>query len=322
MTARTATHTPTASRRALFLDRDNTIIMNHAYITGPHEVRLMPGAPDLIAAANAAGWLVVIVSNQSAVAKGIITTLDVDAVNAEIDRLLAAATPPARIDLHLYCPFHPQGVVPQYTGESDLRKPAPGMLLEAARRLSLDLPRCLLIGDAFRDIDAAKAVGVPAILFMPPPEAGRSEHAPPASLAPAAPPAPADPPDPAYTHLPPGLPVLYQLIDAIPLFSAPMESGPTAVSPAPAASSRTDDLLLQLITEARRAREGPPPHFSPFKLMAGICQILVFAAMFLAYLFKDQSPSLVGAPSPAALLMLSGIILQGMTIAMILFSKK
>jgi D-glycero-D-manno-heptose 1,7-bisphosphate phosphatase len=153
---------------AIFFDRDNTLIVNDGYLGDPTGVVLMPGAADAVGRAKQLGFVVVTVSNQSGVARGLFDEAAVQAVDARMDQLLLAAHPQARIDLHVYCPFHPDAVVPAYRKDSPLRKPAPGMLLLAAEKLNLDLARSWVIGDAPRDIAAGVNAGCRTILFRPP----------------------------------------------------------------------------------------------------------------------------------------------------------
>jgi histidinol-phosphate phosphatase family protein len=120
--------------------------------------------------------VVVTISNQSGVARGMFPESAVQSVNARMDELLRAEDPDARIDLHVYCPFHPDAVVPAYRMESDLRKPAPGMILLAAKQLDLDLQNSWVIGDALRDIEAGVSAGCQTILFIPP-NISASSHA-------------------------------------------------------------------------------------------------------------------------------------------------
>jgi D-glycero-D-manno-heptose 1,7-bisphosphate phosphatase len=155
-------------RPALFFDRDNTLIINDGYLGDPAGVRLMDGAAEAVARARQLGFAVVTVSNQSGIARGMFGEDAVRAVNAAMDSSLHAANPLAIIDRHEFCPFHPQAVVPEYRLDSDLRKPKPGMLLNAAKKLDLDLARSWLIGDAPRDIEAGKAAGCRTILFQSP----------------------------------------------------------------------------------------------------------------------------------------------------------
>jgi D-glycero-D-manno-heptose 1,7-bisphosphate phosphatase len=157
-----------ALRRAVVFDRDNTLIVNDGYLGDPGGVVLMPGAAAAVAAARRAGFATVVVSNQSGVARGLFDEAAVRAVDQRMAEQLRAADPDATLDLQLYCPFHPQAVVPAYRQDSPLRKPRPGMLLAAARQLGLDLSRSWLIGDAARDVDAGRAAGCRTVLFTPP----------------------------------------------------------------------------------------------------------------------------------------------------------
>jgi D-glycero-D-manno-heptose 1,7-bisphosphate phosphatase len=155
-------------RRAVFFDRDNTLIINDGYLGDPEQTVLMPGAARAVARARSLGYAIVTISNQSGVARGLFDESAVQAVNRRMDQLLLESDPGAKIDLHLYCPFHPDAKVERYRKHSDLRKPAPGMMLQAARELDLDLSRSWVIGDALRDVEAGVAAGCQTILFVPP----------------------------------------------------------------------------------------------------------------------------------------------------------
>jgi D-glycero-D-manno-heptose 1,7-bisphosphate phosphatase len=152
-------------RPAVFFDRDNTLIASDGYLGDPSKVTLVSGAADAIARTRQLGYAVVVISNQSGVARGMFSEEDVNAVNARMDELLAAENPAAIVDRHEFCPFHPDGTVDVYARESDRRKPKPGMILSAAEKLALDLSRSWVVGDAGRDIEAGKSVGCRTVLF-------------------------------------------------------------------------------------------------------------------------------------------------------------
>jgi D-glycero-D-manno-heptose 1,7-bisphosphate phosphatase len=152
-------------RPAVFFDRDNTLIVNEGYLGDPSKVVLVDGAAEAVARVRSLGYAVVAFSNQSGVARGMFTEDDVHRVNARLDELLADAHPHAVIDRHEFCPFHPEGTVAEYSVESDLRKPKPGMILQAAEKLALDLSRSWVIGDAPRDIESGKAAGCRTIWY-------------------------------------------------------------------------------------------------------------------------------------------------------------
>ena len=155
-------------RAAIFFDRDNTLVINDGYLGDPAGVVLMPGAAAAVAAARGAGFVVVVVSNQSGVARGLFDEAAVRAVDRRMAELLRAADPTAAVDLQLYCPFHPQAHVAAYRQDSPLRKPQPGMMVQAAEQLALDLSRSWVIGDAPRDVAAGRAAGCRTVLFTPP----------------------------------------------------------------------------------------------------------------------------------------------------------
>ncbi|MCP4758589.1 MAG: HAD family hydrolase [Planctomycetes bacterium] len=149
------------SRPAIFLDRDNTIIRNDGDLGDPDGVELMPTALEALASLHSAGWPLIVITNQGGVARGRYGEDDVRAVHARTQALLGAVP----ILDWLWCPFHPTGTVPRFTREHPWRKPAPGMLLEAANRHDLDLTRSWLIGDQDRDIAAGLAVGCRSVLL-------------------------------------------------------------------------------------------------------------------------------------------------------------
>jgi len=149
---------------AVFLDRDNTLIHNDGDLGDPDRVVLMKGAASAVASLRGLGYRIVVITNQGGVARGHFTEDDVHAVHDRIDQLLAP-TNGAIVDRYYYCPFHPEGRLSQYTREHPNRKPQPGMLLDAAREMKLDLSQSWMIGDQVRDIQAGKAAGVRTILL-------------------------------------------------------------------------------------------------------------------------------------------------------------
>lgn len=149
--------------KAVFLDRDGTIMDDPGYLSDPAGVKLLPGVDLAIKSLRQAGYKIVVVTNQSGVARGLLTEETLEKIHAELRRRLAEKG--AMLDAIYYCPFHPEGTVPQYARESDLRKPSPGMLYQAARELDLELRNCWMVGDAGRDISAGRAAGCRTILL-------------------------------------------------------------------------------------------------------------------------------------------------------------
>ena|SRR5207249_3971551 len=140
-------------RRAAFLDRDGVInrkATGDGYVTRWEEMHLLPDIAESIALLNRAGFLVIVVSNQRCVAKGLITSSDLDSLHRRMCNELAAAG--ATIDGVFYCPHEKQP-------PCGCRKPAPGMLLTAARIHQIDLPASWMIGDADIDVAAGKNAG-------------------------------------------------------------------------------------------------------------------------------------------------------------------
>ena len=143
--------------KAVFIDRYNTIIDDPGYISDPDAVKLLPGVELAIKSLAQAGFKNMVCTNQSGIARGMLTEDDLDAIHAELRRQLADKG--AHLDAIYYCPFHPQGTIEQYARESDLRKPKPGMLLQAADQHGLDLAQCWMVGDSARDIEAGQRAG-------------------------------------------------------------------------------------------------------------------------------------------------------------------
>lgn len=152
-------------RTAVFLDRDGTIIEDAGYLGDPQKVRLIRDAADAIRRFRQAGCLVVIVSNQSGVARGFFDEVALYKVHAHLESLLAEKG--AATDQAYYCPYldGPEAIVVAYRRDSDLRKPRPGMLLRAAKELDIDLSRSWMIGDSSTDVQAGISAGCRTILL-------------------------------------------------------------------------------------------------------------------------------------------------------------
>lgn len=146
---------------AAFLDRDGTIIADLEYIARPEDVHLLPGAAAAITRLNAAGIPVVVITNQSGIARGLLDLDAYETVRARLDELLGARG--ARIDASYFCPHHPE-----ITGPCDCRKPGTLLHGTAAAELGLDLARSAYIGDRWRDIAPALAFGGRGILITGP----------------------------------------------------------------------------------------------------------------------------------------------------------
>ena len=143
-------------RVAAFLDRDGTLIWDKVHLTDPEEVELVPGAAEAVRALNDAEVLVVMITNQSVIARGWATPEQVEAANLRVGELVKAGSGGV-IDACYYCPHHPD-----YNGSCECRKPAPGMLLRAAKEHRIDLARSFMAGDKPSDGQAGQAAGCEA----------------------------------------------------------------------------------------------------------------------------------------------------------------
>jgi len=150
------------ARPAVFLDRDGTIVREADYMRSVSQLRLLPGAAEAIRRLNEAGFAIVVTTNQSGIARGLLTEADLAEIHAALTNRLARRG--ARLDGIYYCPHHPQAALPAYRKRCRCRKPAPGLLLRAARELGLDLSRSFAVGDSRRDVEAGKRAGCSTIL--------------------------------------------------------------------------------------------------------------------------------------------------------------
>jgi D-sedoheptulose 7-phosphate isomerase/D-glycero-D-manno-heptose 1,7-bisphosphate phosphatase len=173
-----------AGRPGILLDRDGTLIVDHGYVGSIDRVDFIDGAAAAIALFNRAAIPVVVVTNQSGVARGLYGLREVEAVHTFIAEHLRRHD--AHIDMFLYCPYHPAGVVDAFARASDDRKPRPGMAHAAAGALDLDLTASWVIGDRPEDMGLAEEIGASAVyLGHEPHDAARAWSF--ASLAQAAP---------------------------------------------------------------------------------------------------------------------------------------
>ena len=149
------------SRPAVFIDRDGTLNVEKNYLHKWQDWEWIPGAVDAIKRLNAAGYLVIVSSNQAGIARGYYTEADVLTLHQHVDDDLKGQG--GRIDAYYYCPHHPEhGEV----RDCECRKPEPGMLLQAAREHDIDLLHSFMIGDKASDIEAGLAVGATPILVL------------------------------------------------------------------------------------------------------------------------------------------------------------
>ncbi len=146
----------------VFLDRDGTLIQHYPYLSAPERVALTPGAGEAVARLNASNYAVVVVTNQSGLARGLVTETQLSAIHARLRALLRAES--AALDALYYCPHLPDGKVSRYRRTCRCRKPGPGMVERAVRELGLEGLPAWVVGDDQRDLELAARVGARSIL--------------------------------------------------------------------------------------------------------------------------------------------------------------
>jgi D-glycero-D-manno-heptose 1,7-bisphosphate phosphatase len=288
------------SNTAVFFDRDGTLIHDPGYLNHPDQVQVVDGAAEALKEFQLLGYKTVVASNQSGVARGIVTVEMLERIHDRLRELLAVKG--ATLDAIYYCPYHPDGVVPEYCQESDWQKPKPGMLLAAAAEMDLDLTRSWMIGNSDRDVEAGRSAGCKTILIS-------STHS-----------------DPSHRHESKPDFVAVNLREAVnivkrhhrtlpekPVMSAPETSDeqtlaaksaeillmapegpaeePEAQAPAPstqtaAAPAGTEQILTNILEQLRRMQKKEMfGEFSLMRLAAGIVQVFVLFCLLLALWF-------------------------------------
>lgn len=150
------------SQPAVFLDKDGTVIVNVPYNVDPNLMELMPGVGEGLQRLHAAGFQLVMISNQAGVAYGYFPETALEAVHARVDALLEPYG--VRLAGFYYCPHHPLGQIEAYQCHCECRKPMPGMIQRAATELELDLGRSWFLGDILDDVEAGKGAGCRTVL--------------------------------------------------------------------------------------------------------------------------------------------------------------
>lgn len=148
---------------AIFLDRDDTLITDIGYISSPDQVKLIDGAAEALIEFKKMGFKLIVVSNQSGVARGYFSEETLQKIHERMEQLLRQKG--AYLDKIYYCPYLADAAIEKYRIDSEDRKPKPGMLLKAAKELDIDLAKSWMIGDTQRDIDAGIAAGCKTILI-------------------------------------------------------------------------------------------------------------------------------------------------------------
>jgi len=159
-----------SGRPAVFLDRDGTLSEERGFIDRLELIEIFPWTSDAIRLLNRAGFAVVVVTNQSAIGRGIIDLPFLQTVHDAFDRHLVRSG--AKIDRYYYCPHHPDAPLPEYRMACRCRKPGPGMIEQATTDLGLDPSRSFMVGDRLIDVACGHAAGVRSLLVR----SGHSAH--------------------------------------------------------------------------------------------------------------------------------------------------
>jgi D-glycero-D-manno-heptose 1,7-bisphosphate phosphatase len=148
---------------ATFLDRDGVIIDDVHLLARASDIRLLNHAPEALMALRRAGFRLIVASNQTVVARGLVTEQQVGELETEVERLLEQAGGPP-LDGFYFCPHHPNATLPQYRVDCECRKPRPGLLLRAAREHTVELKASFMIGDRITDVIAGARAGCRTVL--------------------------------------------------------------------------------------------------------------------------------------------------------------
>jgi len=151
-----------AGKIAAILDRDGVIVEEVGHLTEPSQLSLIPKSAEAIARLNRSSATVIVVTNQSAVARGLLPEQQVDGIHSSLNKMLSDEG--AHIDAYYYCPHHPTEGIGAYRIECPCRKPKPGMLRRAAVEHAIDLTASVMIGDKLSDLEAGARAGCTAIL--------------------------------------------------------------------------------------------------------------------------------------------------------------
>ena len=150
-------------KKAVFLDRDGTLNIDYGYVHDIDHFHFIEGSIEALKKLKEMGYLLVLVTNQSGIARGYFTEQQFLQLTEWMDWSLADRG--VDLDGIYYCPHHPEAKIPAYRQDCDCRKPAPGLLLRALREHNIDPAASLMIGDALRDISCAQQAGVRGVLY-------------------------------------------------------------------------------------------------------------------------------------------------------------
>lgn len=149
--------------KAVFVDKDGTLVEDVPYNVNPKKLRLTDGAIEGLRLLRQHGFLIIVVSNQAGIARGYFNEAALKRILTALQERLARHG--LRVDGYFFCPHHPDGIVPEYSTACECRKPAPGMIMAAAEQYGIDLTQSWMIGDILDDIEAGHRAGCKTVLI-------------------------------------------------------------------------------------------------------------------------------------------------------------
>ncbi|MCK5271169.1 MAG: HAD family hydrolase [Sedimentisphaerales bacterium] len=340
------------TNRAVFIDRDGTLIEHYDYLTDPSQVQLLPSTVSALKLLRQHGFLLIVITNQSAVARGMLTEKTLNQIHDHLKSLLGREG--AYIDRIYYCPYHPEAVVDQYRRDSDLRKPKPGMLNLAKKELNIDLDHSWIVGDDDRDIETGRTVGCRTIMLesrgsslvrkgqsSPNFTAVNLQEAANLIIHHSRPEEPPTKQTSPQIEDQPEKPTEEKSTEAIEQTSEP-ETPPPPTEPQPPQPEDSNTTNHQLTTEQDKTKvpgqtdtetflahilrelkainrdRNMPAEFSIGKLMAGVVQMLVIFCLVLAFWFGTSPEPKTGATQNCLLL---ALIFQTLTLTLLLIHR-
>jgi D-glycero-D-manno-heptose 1,7-bisphosphate phosphatase len=152
-------------KKAAFLDRDGVINIDHGYVYKPEDFSFVPHFPELALRLKKAGYLLLVVTNQSGVARGLFTLDDVHVFHDQIQKKLFEQVQ-IKLDDFFVCPHHPKGNHSQFATDCDCRKPRPGLIDQARQKFDIDLSQSFVLGDKDSDVQLAKMAGIKGFQYL------------------------------------------------------------------------------------------------------------------------------------------------------------
>lgn len=287
------------SKAAVFWDRDGTLIADPGYLNDPDQVELLPGAADALRRLSETGYENVVVTNQSGIARGLLDEERLKQIHDRMKRLFADAG--AGFEAIYYCPYlnGPEAVVEEYRKDSDLRKPKPGMLIQASLERKIDLTASWVIGDSLRDAEAGRAAGCRTILLAA--ADGQIVNSPDIDFVAAS---------------------LAEAVEIVQKYSPQGQMREATASMIAAADQETTNLLRDILNFLRTAeRRTKEEDFSLIQLTGAIVQMLALAAFIWAFFAMIRGGNALALLSGIQQLLFS-IFLQLFALALFMLARK